>query len=107
MEHSIYSDHMPFSVRGIHTARIKGSNSFSGVRGTRGWGHTRADTEDKVDVRKLREVSAALARILLRLATMDGIPLKRKTDAEVREMLKGYGYDEVMAILGNYPSWLR
>ena len=52
---------MPFSVRVIHTARIKGSNSFSGVRGTRGWGHTRADTEDKVDVRKLGEVSAALA----------------------------------------------
>jgi len=38
---------------------------------------------------------------------MDGILLKRKTDAEVREMLKGYGYDEVMVILGNYPLWLR
>ncbi len=107
VEYSIYSDHMPFSGRGIHTGRIKGSNSFSGVRGTRGWGHTRADTEDKVDVRNLREVSAALARILLRLATMDEIPLKRKTDDEVREMLKGYGYDEVMEVLGSYPSWLR
>ncbi len=78
MEHSIYSDHKPFSVSGIHTARIKGSNSFSGVRGTRGWGHARAETEDKVDVRSLREVSAALARILLRLATMDDTPPETK-----------------------------
>jgi hypothetical protein len=38
---------------------------------------------------------------------MDEIPLKQKTDDEVREMLKGYGYDEVMEILGSYPSWLK
>ena len=98
---------MPFSVRGIHTARIKGNNSFSSVRGTRGWGHTKADTEDKVDVRNLREVSAALARILFRLATMDKIPLERKANDEVRDMLRKYGYDEVMEVLGSYPSWLK
>jgi hypothetical protein len=107
VEYSIYSDHMPFSMRGIHTARLKGSNSFRSVRGTRGWGHTRADTEDKVDIRDLREVSAALARILLRLATMDEIPLDKKSEADVREMLEKYGYDEVMEILGSYPSWLK
>ncbi len=107
VEYSIYSDHMPFSVRGIHTARLKGNNSFSSVRGTRGWGHTKADTEDKVDVRNLREVSAALARILLRLATMEKIPLERKTSDEVRDMLRRYGYDEVMEVLGSYPSWLK
>jgi Zn-dependent M28 family amino/carboxypeptidase len=103
----IYSDHLPFILRGIRTARLIDSQSFQSVKTTRGWGHTKADTEDKVDIRNLREVSAVLARILLRIANIDEIPLKRKTKDEINAMLRKYEYDEVMKILGSYPSWLK
>ena len=102
----IYSDHMPFALRGIHTASLVGGSSFTGSTGSRGWGHTKADTEDKVDIRDMREASACLARLLLRTASAEELPFGRKGREEIREMLKRYGYDEVMRVLGSYPSWL-
>jgi len=104
---SLYSDHMPFALRGIHTASLRGSSSFTSRRGTRGWGHTRADTEDKVDVRDMREAAANLARILLRMASVDELPFERKSGEEIRTMVQKYGYNEVMEVLGSYPSWLK
>jgi Zn-dependent M28 family amino/carboxypeptidase len=104
---SLYSDHMPFSLRGIHTASLRGETSFTSWRGRRGWGHTEADTEDKVDIRDMREASVNLARILLRMATVDDLPFERKTKDEIISMLQKYGYIEVMYVLGSYPSWLK
>jgi aminopeptidase YwaD len=103
----IYSDHMPFALRGIHTASLVGGSSFTGSTGSRGWGHTKADTEDKVDIRDMREASANLARLLLRTAAVNELPFRRKGKEDTKEMLKRYGYDEVMEVLGSYPSWLR
>jgi len=65
---SLYSDHMPFALRGLHTASLRGSSGFTSWRGTREWGHTEADTEDKVDIRDMREAAANLARILTKMA---------------------------------------
>jgi Iap family predicted aminopeptidase len=104
---SLYSDHMPFSMRGIHTASLRGGNSFKASTGTRGWGHTRADTIDKVDVRDMREAACNLARLLLRLANATDLPFKRKSKNEIKKMLEHYGYDEVMKVLKSYPSWLK
>jgi Iap family predicted aminopeptidase len=103
----LYSDHMPFALRGIRTASLRGSSSFTSWRGTRGWGHTKADTEDKVDIRDMREAAANLARILLRMASVDELPFERKSIEEIRSMLKKYGFDDVMEVLGSYPSWLK
>jgi Iap family predicted aminopeptidase len=103
---SIYSDHMPFSLRGIHTATLRGSESFTSFSGTRGWGHTKADTEDKVDIRDLREASVNLARILLRMSTSKELPFTRKSKDEIKLMLKKYEYDVVMKILGSFPPRL-
>ncbi|MHA2394972.1 MAG: M28 family peptidase [Promethearchaeota archaeon] len=103
---SIYSDHMPFTLRGIQTASLRGGESFRRWSGTRGWGHTRADTEDKVDVRDMREAAATLGRIVLRMATMKELSFERKSNEEVRQLLESYNYDEVMNVLGSYPSWL-
>lgn len=102
----LYSDHMPFALRGIYTANLSGGSSFTGSTGTRGWGHTKADTEDKVDIRDVREASAVLAWLILRMATADELPFKRKSNEEIKVMLQEYGYDEVMKIHGSYPSWL-
>lgn len=104
---SLYSDHMPFSLRGIHTGSLRGGGSFSGWRGTRGFGHTKADTLDKVDIRDMREAAANLARILLRTANAEEIPFQRKSKQEIVEMLEHYGLAEVMNILGSFPSWLK
>jgi hypothetical protein len=98
---------MPFSLRGIHTASLRGGRSFSGWSGTRGFGHTKADTLDKVDIRDMREAAANLARILLRTANADEIPFKRKEKKEIVKMLEHYGLAEVMNILGSFPSWLK
>jgi Zn-dependent M28 family amino/carboxypeptidase len=91
---SLYSDHMPFSLRGIHTARLMGDAGFKASSGSRGWGHTKADTNDKVDIRNLRESAAILAIILLRMANSKELPFKRKTNGEIKEMLEHYNYDE-------------
>jgi Zn-dependent M28 family amino/carboxypeptidase len=104
---SLYSDHMPFSLRGIHTASLRGGSSFTGWSGSRGWGHTKADTLDKVDIRDMREAAANLARILLRTANAEDIPFQRKSKEEIVEMLEHYGLAEVMNILGSFPSWLK
>jgi len=55
----------------------------------------------------MREVSANLARIILRMAIADDLCAKNKTKDEVKKMLADNDYDEVMEILGSYPSWLK
>jgi Zn-dependent M28 family amino/carboxypeptidase len=104
---SLYSDHMPFALRGIHTASLRGGERFTARSGTRGWGHTAADTEDKVDIRDMREAGVNLARLLLRMANADELPFERKSKEEIRAMLQEYGYIKVMEVLGSYPSWLK
>ena len=55
-----YSDHWPFLRRGVPALQL---HADSGERG-RGWGHTQADTRDKVDARDLR-THAMLAALLV------------------------------------------
>jgi hypothetical protein len=98
---------MPFSMRGIHTASLRGGSGFRASTGTRGWGHTIADTEDKVDVRDMREAAANLARLLLRVANARELPFAQKSKDEINQMLVHYGYDEVMKVLKSFPSWLE
>lgn len=62
------TDILAFASRGIPSANLVNLNS---VRSTRGFGHTRADTIEKVSVRMLQHVSAQVARILLRLSSME------------------------------------
>jgi hypothetical protein len=107
VSYSLYSDHMPFSMRGIHTASLRGGAGFRASTGTRGWGHTIADTEDKVDIRDMREAAANLARLLLRVANAEELPFAQKSKDEINQMLAHYGYDEVMKILKSVPSWLK
>jgi Zn-dependent M28 family amino/carboxypeptidase len=107
VSYGLYSDHMPFSMRGIHTASLRDAATFKASAGTRGWGHTIADTEDKVDIRDMREAAVNLARLMLRLANADDIPFKLKSKDEIKQMLAHYCYDEVMGILKSYPSWLK
>ena len=61
-----HSDHWPFVKRGVPGAMVS-SDSGDG----RGWGHTHADTLDKLDRRDFREIAVVLAAAVVRLAESD------------------------------------
>ncbi|GAB6879795.1 M28 family metallopeptidase [Halorubrum gandharaense] len=62
-----FSDQWPFVRRGVPALQL---HSDSGERG-RGWGHTHADTRDKVDDRNIREHGMLTALLLAELAAPD------------------------------------
>ncbi|WP_416840118.1 M28 family peptidase [Haloferax sp. DFSO52] len=68
-----FSDQWPFVRAGVPSVQL---HSDSGERG-RGWGHTHADTRDKVDDRNIREhamMTALLVRTLAVETATDTIP---------------------------------
>ncbi len=73
------SDHFPFVTQGIPVATMGASVSQTGLVG-RGWGHTTADTVDKVEPAALRLAAATSARLLLHMTQADslGRPMPRK-----------------------------
>ncbi|ADJ14301.1 peptidase M28 [Halalkalicoccus jeotgali B3] len=79
-----YSDHWPFLQRGVPALQLH-SQAPSGAERGRGWGHTHADTRDKVDPRNLRE-HAILTALLVRELTRSEIP--RIDESELREQLR-------------------
>jgi len=78
---SAASDHWPFYMQGVPTIYMHAELSPQLLIVGRGWGHTSADTMDKVDTRNLQEGAMVQARLLLRLANeeekiADPIPLE-------------------------------
>jgi len=59
-----FSDQWPFVRRGVPAIQL---HSDSGDRG-RGWGHTHADTRDKVDDRNVREHAMLIALLVAEFA---------------------------------------
>lgn len=80
-----YSDHWPFLQRGVPALQLHSERArpAGGLRG-RGWGHTHADTRDKVDPRNLRE-HAMLTALLVRELSRSEPP--RIDEGELREQL--------------------
>jgi Zn-dependent M28 family amino/carboxypeptidase len=68
---SAASDHWPFYMQGVPAIYLHEEPSMRQTVEGRGWGHTTADTMDKVDPRNLVEGAVLLARLLLRFATQD------------------------------------
>ncbi len=86
---SAHSDHFPFFMAGVPTGGMqKASRTPTG----RGYGHTRYDTLDKIDIDVLRLASMRAARWLLRVAEVDEWPVKRRTVEAVRELLDSPDY---------------
>jgi Zn-dependent M28 family amino/carboxypeptidase len=67
---SLYSDMYNFACRGIPAATYSSSNPVSGGA-PRGYGHTYWDTLDKLNPKAIQGDAIILARLLLRLATVD------------------------------------
>jgi Iap family predicted aminopeptidase len=89
-----HSDHFPFFMAGVPTGGIQ-SVERSGEG--RGYGHTRHDTVDKVELRGLREAATLAARVALRIASEEAWPVQRRDEAAVLELLDNPDYREEKA----------
>lgn len=67
------SDHFPFAAAGIPAIAAGAAGPRSGLVG-RGWGHTVADTVDKVDPAALAYAAATAGRIVVRLSELTEAP---------------------------------
>jgi Zn-dependent M28 family amino/carboxypeptidase len=81
---SAHSDHFPFLLAGVPTGAL---GSVEASSSGRGYGHTRYDTVDKVDLTSLREAAAITARLALRIASDDAWPVERRDASAVQELL--------------------
>jgi Zn-dependent M28 family amino/carboxypeptidase len=94
------SDHFPYFLRGVPVASMFARRP-PGLG--RGFGHTRADTLDKVDEIELRESAMVAARLLLRLADYQGaIGRKRSTD-EIKQILLDHDLEGPLKTQGKWP----
>lgn len=93
-----FSDQFPFTLEGVPSAFIA-----TGGGGPRGWGHTAADTLDKVDVRAIRNAAAVVARLVVRVAGDRAWPGRRRTPDETRAALQAQGVEAQLRLLGAWP----
>ncbi|PAU84035.1 peptidase M28 [Halorubrum salipaludis] len=93
-----HSDHWPFVERGIPGYMVSGKTEGRG----RGWGHTGADTLDKLESRNLREQAILLTELVVDLAGDDVSTARRPTD-EIAAALEREGKATGMKITGDWP----
>jgi len=94
------SDHFPFLIQGVPTVGIatKPVDPEDGL-----YGHTRGDTPDKVYELGLTECAAINARLLLHLSNLPDRPTRRKTRAEVEQMIRSHDFMETLELLDVWP----
>jgi Zn-dependent M28 family amino/carboxypeptidase len=95
-----YSDHWPFLRAGIPALQLHSRRPDARERG-RGWGHTAADTRDKVDPRTLR-THALLTALLVRELTQVDVP-RVDTDT-LRRQLADADAEPGMRAAGVWPD---
>jgi len=95
---SAESDHWPFYMRGVPTIYMHAEPSPALLVVGRGWGHTAADTMDKVDPRNLYEGATVLARLLIRLANQEGRIAEHTSIDEIIGRLETSGMRETLEI---------
>lgn len=93
-----HSDHWSYTQWGVPSCWVKSESADRG----RGWGHTHADTLDKLDSRDLRESAILLTDLVVELAADDRqIPHKEPSAIEAR--LESEGLAEGMRVTGDWP----
>lgn len=97
-----HSDHFPFAVRGIPNGTLNARDTSAGMIG-RGWGHTEADTFDKIHPRGLQMSAIIVARLMAKIAQDDNFPAKRRSEAEVRQQLDDAGLLARLESSGRFP----
>lgn len=97
-EQGPHSDHWPFVVQGIPGYHAM---SETGERG-RGWGHTEADTLDKLEKRTLRESAIVLTELAVELASED-VVISHTEPEEIAAALEREDQAEGMKLIGDWP----
>jgi Zn-dependent M28 family amino/carboxypeptidase len=95
---SPHGDQWAFVERGVPAAFVSTESDGSG----RGWGHTHADTLDKLDERVLRDVAIQLANVALAVAERDRT-VERRDPKDVRDDLSE-GYVRELKVGGRWPE---
>ncbi len=94
------SDHYPFAAHGVPTVGI----ATASVRPEdRAYGHTRADTADKVYPQGLTECAAVNAQIILTVAGLAHRPARRRTREEVKALFVDHDLMDSLGLLGMWP----
>jgi Zn-dependent M28 family amino/carboxypeptidase len=90
-----HSDHFPFTLAGVPAGGIASRDARQGMIG-RGWGHTEADTVDKVSPRGLQMAAILTARVLVRLSVTPDVawPGRHRTPEELRQQVEENDYTE-------------
>ncbi|ELZ14028.1 peptidase M28 [Natrinema thermotolerans DSM 11552] len=93
-----HSDHWPFVERGVPGCHVKAKSEGPG----RGWGHTFADTIEKLEPRTLREQAILLTAYVVELARED-VSVEARDTAAIAADLESQGLAEGMKITGDWP----
>ena len=92
-----YSDHWPFLLQGVATATM-GDPDEAAKRGGRGFGHTKYDTVDKVDLRAMRECAGNAAVLAFKILNMDTWDYSQRTQREIDEIIDNAGIHETVRL---------
>ena len=92
-----HSDHWPFVERGIPGYMISGETDGR----DRGWGHTGADTLDKLESRTLREQAILLTELVVDLAG-DAVSIPRRDRDAIAAALESEGKATGMQVTGDW-----
>jgi len=93
-----HSDHWPYVQWGVPGYHVMSETDYEG----RGWGHTRADTLDKLENRTLREQTVLLAALVVHLAGAE-TDIDRREPEAIAEQLEEEDLAEGMRIIGDWP----
>jgi Zn-dependent M28 family amino/carboxypeptidase len=93
-----HSDHWPYVQWGVPGYHVMSETDSEG----RGWGHTRADTLDKLEPRNLREQATLIAELVVHLAS-DDVTVEHRDPEEIAEQLEEEDLAESMQITGDWP----
>ncbi|MFW6153519.1 MAG: M28 family metallopeptidase, partial [Halobacteriota archaeon] len=93
-----HSDHWPYVAWGVPGYHVM---SETGHRG-RGWGHTAADTFDKLDVRDLREQAYFITELVVELARRE-VAIEPRDPEAIATQLEDEDLAEGMKVIGSWP----
>jgi Zn-dependent M28 family amino/carboxypeptidase len=93
-----HSDHWPYVAQGIPGYHIRADTGDKG----RGWGHTHADTLDKLAARDLREQAILITELVVDLADED-TEIPHRTPDDIAEQLRQEDLAEGMQTIGDWP----
>ncbi len=93
-----HSDHWPFVQWGVPGVHVKSTSDTAG----RGWGHTHADTIEKLEPRTFREQAILLTALVVDL-TSEGVSTTHRAPATIADELETQGLATGMQCTGDWP----